>query len=99
MAFLNLSLSFYDLIIKNHIPEKDRTISEINEIKIICESLVNKGVLIEKGKGKFAYIESPAPKQTNVLEMMWDFAEHKTNKKLTAMTSLIFMLKKKIQKT
>jgi hypothetical protein len=73
---------FYDLIIKNHIPEKDKTISKINEIKIICESLVKEGILIEKGKGKFTY--NQAPKQTNALEMMWDFAEHKTNKKLIA---------------
>jgi hypothetical protein len=93
---------FYALIIKNHIPKKDKNISKINEIKIICQSLVKEGVLIEKGMGKFVFnlgpnvktidvikkpvinSESSAPKQTNALEMMWDFAEHKTNKKLIA---------------
>ncbi len=92
---------FYALIIKEHIPKKDRTISKIKEIKIICESLVKEGVFIERA-GKFAYDQghnvttteeikkpavnpgSSAPKQTNALEMMWDFAEHKTNKKLIA---------------
>ncbi len=77
---------FYALIIKDHISKKDRTISKIKEIKIICESLVKEGVLIEKGKGKFVYNQDQKvkTKQTNALEMLWDFAEHKTNKKLIA---------------
>ena len=77
---------FYALIIKDHISKKDRTISKIKEIKEICESLVKEGVLIEKGKGKFAYNldRNVKTKQTNALEMLWDFAEYKTNKKLIA---------------
>ena len=93
---------FNILLIKNLVSDKDKAYLKLSNIKEICENLVKEGVLIEKGKGKFAYnqdqnvkttkvikkpvinSESSAPKQTNALEMMWDFAEHKTNKKLIA---------------
>jgi len=76
---------FYALIMKDHISKKDRTISRINEIKIICGSLAHEGVFIEKA-GKFAYNQDQnvSTKPTNALEMLWDFAEYKTNKKLIA---------------
>ena len=86
------------LLIKNLVSDKDRANLNVGKIKEICEDLKNNGIFIEKSPGKFAYNfevkEEPAktiePKPipfppgrggTN-LDLMWEYAENKTNKKL-----------------
>ncbi len=101
---LSLVELFNILLIKDLISDKDRANLKIADIKGICESSANEGVLIEKTPGKFAYNHdhkeqavkpaimpeqsppqiTPRPRESNSLDMMWQYAEHKTNKKLTA---------------
>ncbi len=81
---LSLVELFNILLIKDLISDKDRANLKIGNIKGICESSAYEGVLIEKPPGKFAYNHDRKERESNSLDMMWQYAEHKTNKKLAA---------------